>query len=281
MNKNAVIRIVLTLLGLPLILALSVWDLYRFFPMFLLILAFSAFGAHESAILLKSKGFVINPYLPTVLGFAFPILAYLENWGVLKPETTLVVLALLIVAIFIRQIFANTEQNLEPVLGKITGILFVLIYPGFFMYFLVKILALSSTTPLMAVFCLATFGNDALAWVFGTLWGKKSWKPFHVSPTKSLVGFAGGIFGTLLALGLAAYYFPGSLGTHWIVVGAAALVLSLTTIVGDLFESSLKRSAGVKDSGSLIPGRGGVLDSVDSLLFSAPVFYAFLLFGRW
>jgi phosphatidate cytidylyltransferase len=279
-NNNARIRIVLTLLGLPAILALSFLNWLSFLPIVVLILVFSTFGAHESAILLKSKGFVVNPYLPTVLGLVFPTLAYLENLGIIDSQITMVLVALIIVGIFVRQIFANTEQNLDPVLGKITGILFVLIYPGFFMYFIVKILAVSPGSPLMAVFCLATFGNDAMAWAFGTLWGRNSWKPFHVSPTKSVVGFAGGICGTVFVFVMTTQLFPGLLGSHWAVIGAAALVIAATTIVGDLFESSLKRSAGVKDSGSLVPGRGGVLDSIDSLLFSAPVFYIFLLFGR-
>ena len=280
MNRNAVIRIMLTLLGLPAILIISFFNFLHFLPMVLLVLAFSALGARESAGLLKSKGFVVNPYLPTILGLAFPFLSYGENLGWIRPDLSLMILALLIVVIFVRQIFANTEQNLEPVLGKITGILFVLFYPGFFMYFLVKILAVSDTFPLMAVFCLATFGNDALAWVFGTLWGRNSPKPFHVSPTKSVVGFLGGVVGTVLVFVVATLLFPGILGHNWYLIVAVALVLAATTIIGDLFESSLKRSAGVKDSGTLVPGRGGVLDSVDSLLFSAPVYYVFLLFGR-
>jgi phosphatidate cytidylyltransferase len=270
----------LTLLGLPAILIISFFNFLHFLPMVLLVLAFSALGARESAGLLKSKGFVVNPYLPTILGLAFPFLSYGENLGWIRPDLSLMILALLIVVIFVRQIFANTEQNLEPVLGKITGILFVLFYPGFFMYFLVKILAVSDTFPLMAVFCLATFGNDALAWVFGTLWGRNSPKPFHVSPTKSVVGFLGGVVGTVLVFVVATLLFPGILGHNWYLIVAVALVLAATTIIGDLFESSLKRSAGVKDSGTLVPGRGGVLDSVDSLLFSAPVYYVFLLFGR-
>jgi len=86
---------------------------------------------------------------------------------------------------------------------------------------------------------------------------------------------------TLLVLVAVFYAAPGLIGNNLFMVVLLSLVLGLTTIAGDLFESSLKRSAGVKDSGAMIPGRGGVLDSIDSLLFSAPVFYLFLQYGRF
>jgi phosphatidate cytidylyltransferase len=212
----------------------------------------------------------------------FPSLAYLENARWLAPDQSLIVVALVIVAVLVRQIFANTEENLEPVLGKVTGILFTLVYPGFFVYWVLRINSLPEAWLLMPIFLMAVFGNDAGAWTLGSLFGKRSPKPFLVSPSKSVIGFIGGIGATFGVLVIAFFFIPRHLlGSSLAMVLGLALILSLTTILGDLFESSLKRSARVKDSGDVIPGRGGVLDSIDSLLFSAPLFYLFLQYGRF
>lgn len=280
MNK-LVERILIFFVGLPVLLILAMWDWAGHLPLAVVALAMSALGAGETSNLLKTKGQTMNPYLPFFLGLIFPALAYAENMGWWTTPFSLSILSLVLVGILVRQIFANTEETLQPVLGKVTGILFTLFYPGFFIYYILKISAFPDAWLLLPLFLLAVFGNDAWAWLFGSLFGRNSPKPFLVSPSKSLVGFGGGILATFLVLIVVYFAFPGLLGHHLVLVLFLALVLSFTTIVGDLFESSLKRSAGVKDSGTIIPGRGGVLDSIDSLLFSAPVFYLFLQYGRF
>ena len=70
---------------------------------------------------------------------------------------------------------------------------------------------------------------------------------------------------------------PAYFQVHPLAIAAMGLVVGCAAIVGDLFESALKRSAGVKDSGTMVPGRGGFLDSIDSLLFAAPAFYGMSL----
>jgi phosphatidate cytidylyltransferase len=278
--NKVVVRLLLFIIVLPALVVLSMWDWAAYLPLALAATVVSALGAGEMAALLRTQGYELNPYLPFVLGAVFPLLAYAENVGWIQAEHTRSIIALVIVAVFIRQIFANTEENLRPVLHKVTGILFTLMYPGFFIYFILKIHSFPEAWILMPIFLLATIGNDALAWLFGSLWGRNSAKPFLVSPHKSAIGFVGGIVATYIVLVAAYFLFPGLLGHQLVPVVILSLILGLTTIVGDLFESSLKRSAGVKDSGTIIPGRGGVLDSVDSLLFSAPIFYLFLQYGR-
>ena len=281
MNK-VLIRVLLFLFALPalVLVAMVGWGFHL--PLALLAVVISALGAGETAALLRTKGLDLNPYLPYGLGMIFPTLAWLENAHLLAADQSLILVAMVIVAILFRQIFANTEENLEPVLGKVTGIVFTLIYPGFFVYWILKINSLPEAWLLMPIFLLGVFGNDAGAWLLGSLFGKKSPKPFLVSPSKSVIGFIGGIVSTFGVLIAAFYLVPDHLlGTSLPMILGLALVLALTTIVGDLFESSLKRSARVKDSGNVIPGRGGVLDSIDSLLFSAPLFYLFLQYGRF
>ena len=109
------------------------------------------------------------------------------------------------------------------------------------------------------------------------LLGKNNRGVVAASPNKSVAGFAGGYVGCILASLIAQAALPHIFsGSLWKSIVFGVLVAS-AAIVGDLVESVFKRSAGVKDSGVIMPGRGGVLDSIDSLLFAAPVFYLSLL----
>jgi len=280
--SKVLLRLLLFFLALPALLLVAMWDWGFHLPLALVAVVISALGAGETAALLRTKGLDLNRYLPYALGALFPLIAYGENAHWLTSDLSLTLAALVIVVVFVRQIFANTEENLQPVLAKVTGILFTVIYPGFFVYWVLRINSLPDAWLLMPIFLCAVFGNDAGAWFFGTLFGRKSPKPFLVSPSKSVVGFVGGIGATFLVLVVCFFWVPNHLlGSNLPMILGLSLVLALTTIAGDLFESSLKRSARVKDSGDVIPGRGGVLDSIDSLLFSAPVFYLFLQYGRF
>ena len=116
--------------------------------------------------------------------------------------------------------------------------------------------------------------SDSAQYYTGRAFGRRPLSP-TISPKKTLEGAIGGlVFGTLAMVVGGRYVFDSPI---WILalLGAA---ISLLGIVGDLFESLLKRSAGVKDSSNLIPGHGGVLDRIDSWLFAAPVYYVFVRF---
>jgi len=116
--------------------------------------------------------------------------------------------------------------------------------------------------------------SDSAQYYTGRMFGRRPLAP-TISPKKTVEGAIGGlVFGTL-AMAIGGRYIFASAGWILILVGAA---IALLGIVGDLFESLLKRSAGVKDSSNLIPGHGGVLDRIDSWLFAAPVYYVFVRF---
>lgn len=119
--------------------------------------------------------------------------------------------------------------------------------------------------------------NDIAAYVIGSLIGRRALAP-KISPGKTVEGFTGGILLNALA-GYVVFLITGSQSiVFWIVVAA---LISMTATAGDLFESKMKREAGVKDSGKLIPGHGGMLDRFDSLFFSAPMVYlVYLIIDR-
>ena len=119
--------------------------------------------------------------------------------------------------------------------------------------------------------------SDSAQYYCGRAFGRRPLAP-AISPKKTVEGAIGGvIFGTAAMTLIGMWVF--SLTPIFLLVLVGATVVTLG-IVGDLFESLLKRSAGVKDSSTLIPGHGGVLDRIDSWLFAAPVYYVFVLYAQ-
>jgi len=117
--------------------------------------------------------------------------------------------------------------------------------------------------------------NDTFAYLVGRFAGRNKLFP-SISPKKTIEGFIGGMGFALLAGSLIAWYFVKAPLWQWLII---ALVISVTGTLGDLVESKFKRVAGVKDSGSIMPGHGGILDRLDSIIFAAPfVFLCFQIF---
>ena len=127
---------------------------------------------------------------------------------------------------------------------------------------------------LLAIF-ICIWVNDTGAYLVGSRWGKRRLAP-NISPKKSVEGSIGGLLLVLLsAVVLRLLLFPE---LSWLSILLIAAVVAIFATIGDLFESSLKRQAGVKDSGKLIPGHGGILDRIDSLLLAVPAVYLLLAF---
>jgi phosphatidate cytidylyltransferase len=123
----------------------------------------------------------------------------------------------------------------------------------------------------MVLVLVVVWAQDTAGYFVGRAWGKRKVTP-RISPNKSLEGYIAGMTASVaVALPFGAYLFSWPI-IELVVLG---ILLGATGILGDLFESVLKRGAGVKDSSNLIPGHGGVLDRLDSLLFAFPAYYLF------
>lgn len=115
---------------------------------------------------------------------------------------------------------------------------------------------------------LSTAVSDTAAYYAGTLWGKKKIWP-QISPKKSWAGSLGGLAGCALAVAAYGLSFGEAPLAAWLALGA---LLNIAAQLGDFFESALKRRLEVKDSGTLLPGHGGLLDRIDSLLLALPCY---------
>ena len=125
---------------------------------------------------------------------------------------------------------------------------------------------------LLSFFFLVIMGADAAAYYGGRAFGKHKLAP-GISPGKTWEGAVAGMLASLLLAAAAHYWFFPELPTKFALPLAA--VMNVISVIGDLTESALKRSAGAKDTATILPGHGGVLDRIDSLLFNAPLIYYF------
>jgi phosphatidate cytidylyltransferase len=182
-------------------------------------------------------------------------------------------------------VFCSFRSPLERVLPDTAFSIFGLLYCGLTLA-TVPLLWFQQDGPSMLIFlfCIVWTGDIAALYI-GRRFGRTKLAP-HISPNKSWEGSAGSLAGSLLiAAGLVALsralenrsihtlHFAGSLA-HWLVL---AVLLNIFAQVGDLVESAIKRWAGVKDSGTMLPGHGGILDRIDALLLAAPA----LWYAQW
>jgi phosphatidate cytidylyltransferase len=190
----------------------------------------------------------------------FPMTGGLVFW------ITLSVLAVLTVRLFSRR---PVEGAIEDVSFTLLGILYVALLFGF----QVAIHAGTSGKHWLLFLYLVIWASDTGAYYVGTAYGRHRLYE-KVSPKKSIEGLVGGTAAAMLAALLCKLWLVRDLGTtEALLLGAG---LALVGTAGDLSESLLKRGTGVKDSGTLIPGHGGILDRMDSMLFAAPVLFYYL-----
>lgn len=155
-------------------------------------------------------------------------------------------------------------------------LLFGLIYCGFLAGHIMLILALDQGPHWLIALTVITTCSDSGAYFVGKSIGKHKLCP-HISPGKTIEGFLGGIVSAALGgviIGL--ILFPEM---NLLTIALWAIPLSILGVLGDLSESIIKRATNTKDSGSILPGHGGILDRIDSLLFCGPAFYYILLFN--
>ena len=247
----------------------------------LLILMFTFVSGYEMGCLLKKKEPTLNVWIFVLYGGLLPALTMLFQEFPRNTAQYIFMIVFLLMSIFTWEAFTYSKLRSPCVISRISSQLFGIIYPGLLASFIIMLPMLNYPLVVFSMFFFVTMLNDTLAYFVGLLFGKKSKTQGYipVSPKKSLVGFLGGIVASIATIVIYYYWIQPELfgeRTVWYAV-LMGTCCGLAAIVGDLFESLIKRSVEVKDSGNFFMGRGGVLDSFDSLVFVAPIFYYFII----
>ncbi len=159
---------------------------------------------------------------------------------------------------------------------RLGWIILGLVYLPFLLGHLIPLRLLPDGRQWIFLTLIAIMSCDSCAYFVGSKFGKRKLYPL-VSPNKSVEGAIGGLVGSVLAVLLAKFSFLPDIGFFAAI--AIGLLLGVMGQLGDLFESLLKRACKVKDSGSMIPGHGGIFDRLDSLLFAFPIIYYVARYG--
>lgn len=282
--NNFVTRVVFVGVTLPVLFAIAIFlPHYNHASIAVLALVFSVGSALELRRMVEPAGgkyrdafAVVFAALPSIVVFFTRLsmqgAGLASSW--LSP-LALVCLCLFMVAAF-PIAFPRKPESVKQAIAITGANALYIFYPGALSTAIIVILGAQNGPGLMLIwFALIVFGNDSLAWLAGVTLGKHR-GIFTVSPNKSLEGLIAGMSGSIGFSYAGAFLFPSIVPRNWLALGVIGVVCGVAVVTGDLFESAIKRAGSVKDSGTIVPGRGGMLDSYDSLLFAAPVFAGML-----
>ena len=264
--KNLMVRTLSGLVLVAVFVGAVLGSQWSFGALLLLILVGGQMGLAVGVLLFALNFIVFRQFSRSVTDEAGGAVLYL-----------LLYIGLLLPTLFVCELFRRSATPLANLGATLLGVLYVAVPLSLLLY--VPVLAGDGVWRPETVLCyiFIIWANDVFAYLVGMTFGRHRLCE-RLSPKKSWEGFFGGLAGAV-ATGLAAAY---ALDANYWVWGGLALVASLSGVAGDLVESMFKREAGVKDSGQVIPGHGGVLDRFDALLLSAPyVFLYLLLVGRF
>jgi phosphatidate cytidylyltransferase len=270
-------RIITALIALPLVFAI-LYFVPRALVFFLfLVLAMGSTFETVSILLpaLRSKlGVPIKGstnfwvFLCTInSGIVFSCLAY---------RTHPAALGLLVFSVMLLLLIANfMSSSIEAAMGNMFAILFSVVFGSLPWVSLLDLYDLGDHSRYLFLLLGIVMANDTGAYFVGKYFGKHLLAPLS-SPKKTWEGAVGGVLTGILGAWIINSVFWGELGA-WPFIAFASVITGVAGILGDLTESALKRFGGVKDSGTIFPGHGGLLDRTDSIIFAAPVIW-FLLF---
>lgn len=264
--KQGIARIGTAIVGIPVMLG-AIWLGEWTFLALIMVVALA--GQFEMLKLVRASG--SKPaVVPALLTGAAVFARFLhpDGW----------VVAILLVGLLLGW---TLRKDVGDAVGRISGQLASLIYPVFLLSLMVDIrwtaadfLGSPDGFVLTLLLFVLIWATDTGAYYTGKSIGKRPFAP-TISPNKTWEGTIGGLIMALVTAGVFKLLLLPFLG--WIDVLVLALIGGFWGQLGDLLESSLKRSAGVKDSGQFLPGHGGALDRFDSLIFSAPLYWVYLL----
>lgn len=272
--KEVLIRASTGLVFILVLIGAIVWNKYSVAILFFIV---AILGLIEFFKLMEKAGFKPKKRVAGIVGaLIYAIIALYSFGGEITYAYLLFIFPLLVILVLL-ELFRKSEYPVTNFAFSIAGIFYIVIpfaMLNFFAYdseYYDTLEVEDYQYILLLAFFVIQWANDTGAYVVGKLFGKH--KLFErISPNKTWEGAAGGAFFALVAGFLFGYFSTSHIG-HWLVI--AALIVVFGTL-GDLTESQIKRSVGVKDSGNILPGHGGILDRFDGVLFSAPFVLSYL-----
>jgi len=273
-------RILTSIIGIPILYLIFYLGGVWFLLLFLIVILMAE---SELIVLLNKKGFSVQKGLIFLSGVILPVAAYFGfvYFSIVSAAVIIITLLLMLMQEQQGEALAETALNLLAI-----------IYLGWFLSYAIllrnigdreymRVLGESNQGLgdlgffyiIFVVTC--SFLNDTGAYYIGKWKGKKKLSP-SISPGKTVVGTIAGLISSIITGAVVNLIFGSPLSYSWVFF--LGLIVAISAIFGDLFESKIKRIVGVKDSGAIFPGHGGVLDRFDSLILVFPVSYYFILF---
>lgn len=274
--KNFILRVITGAAYVAAIFAALFTTMPVFFAVFGIIMLFALNEFYKN---LKVKDITVDLVLSNALAVGIYLLPIVKFYSIEFPLLSIVIV--LALALFAIELFRNDEQPFQRIAFSLCGIIYVCV--PFSLLALYKVensvdsfCTFAPSSYMILLLFAFTWINDTFAYLTGMLLGKHPLCP-KISPKKTIEGFAGGCFFTIVCAAVIAYVYMEGMELH--IVGLAVLIVIASTL-GDMVESRFKRWVGVKDSGKMLPGHGGFLDRFDSVIFSIPIFFAYLqIFG--
>lgn len=270
-KKNVITRLIT---GFALGLSFLALIIYGGVPLFLVTMFIVYFATHEYVVILRHKGFYPSLKVILIADAFFALLAYLNRFNLVPFAVTVSS-----ITAFIWVLFKGRQPYIANVATTILGFIYSGLFPLYLIFmrdigshptyhYLIKTSTQYSGLGYLLLLFFGVIVTDTGCYYFGSKFGKHPLAPV-ISPNKTIEGSVGGTVCAILCSLFIGYIIKLPV-IHCIVVG---LLIAFFAQIGDLCESLIKRDAGVKDSGNVLPGHGGFLDRCDSFVFTLPVLY--------
>ena len=266
-------RIASALIGFPGVVAILVFANNYIVDIVISIVAIIAIHEFYNAVAKESKPIKWMGYMACI-SIAFihilPLVMPIEYIELLKT----IIIPVIILLLFLHVIISNMKINFRDIAYTFFGIFYIV---GFIM-FLALIRGMENGKVLIWYVFFAAWATDVFAYFVGKYLGKHKFS--EISPKKTIEGCIGGIVGSVIVVLIYTYYINNFMNFEYsyIYVMIVTAILSIISQIGDFAASTIKRYVDIKDYSELIPGHGGMLDGIDSLLFIAPFAYALFTF---